>query len=133
MGGIFDMSMSKIMDRVRGEGVRVWRALGYSLSGLREVVRGERSFQVELVLVILLVPVIIGLPVGVLKKVFVIESMVLVLVVELINVAIETGVDYVSEEWHWMAKRIKDVASAGVFICLMNSLGMWVWVLVDFF
>lgn len=113
------------------ESVRIWKALGYSLAGLRAAVMGEASFRTEVVAFVVLLPLILWMPVEVLKKVLVVQSMVLVLVVELINVAIETGVNYISQERHPMAKKIKDVASGGVFLCLLNSLGMWVWALSE--
>lgn len=115
--------------KIKKETFRIWKALGYSLAGLRVAIRGEAAFQTEVLGVIVLLPLIIWLPVDVLRKVFVIESMVLVLVVELINVAIESGVNYISEARHPLAKKIKDVASASVFVCLLNSLGMWIWAL----
>lgn len=115
--------------KVYKETFRIWKALGYSMAGLRVAIKGEAAFQTELLGFIVLMPLIIWIPVDVIRKVFVIESMVLVLVVELVNVAIESTVNYISEERHPLAKKIKDVASAAVFICLMNSLGMWIWAL----
>ncbi len=111
------------------EPFRIWRALGYSLDGLKAAIKSEAAFQTEVLGIIVLLPLILWLPVDTVRKVFVIQSMVLVLVVELINVAIESGVNYISEERHPMAKKIKDVASASVFICLLNSLGLWIWAL----
>lgn len=111
------------------EPFRIWKALGYSLDGLKAAIKGEAAFQTEVLGIIVLFPLILWLPVDVVRKFFVIQSMVLVLAVELINVAIESGVNYISVERHPMAKKIKDVASASVFICLLNSLGMWIWAL----
>lgn len=115
--------------KVYKETFRIWKALGYSINGLKIAIKGEAAFQTELLAFIILTPLIVWLPVDMIRKLFVIESMVLILVVELINVAIESTVNYISEEWHPLAKKIKDVASASVFICLMNSLGMWIWAL----
>lgn len=115
--------------KVYKETFRIWKALGYSIDGLKAAIKGEAAFQTELLGFIILMPLIIWLPIEMIRKLFVIESMVLILVVELINVAIESTVNYISQEWHPLAKKIKDVASASVFICLINSLGMWIWAL----
>lgn len=117
------------MMKVFKETFRIWKALGYSLEGLKVSIRGEAAFQTELLGFIVLAPLLWWLPIDVVRKIFVMESMVLILVVELINVAIESTVDYISEKRHPVAKKIKDVASASVFICLLNSLGLWVWAL----
>lgn len=115
------------------EVVRIWKALGYSLSGVKCAITAEASFRTEVVCFIILLPLILWMPVDLVKKLLVIQSMVLVLVVELINVAIETGVDYISEEKHPLAKKIKDVASGSVLLCLLNSLGMWIWAVSGIF
>lgn len=106
---------------------RIWAALEYSLEGLKAAIKKEAAFQTEVVLLIVLLPLILWLPIEVMKKIFLIESMVLVLVVELINVALESCVNYISEERHPLAKKIKDVASGAVFLCIMNCIGMWIW------
>lgn len=131
----FTLNEGKTMIRkmFEKEPFRIWKALGYSLAGLKVAIRGEAAFQTEVLGFIISTPLILWLPVDVIRKVFVIQSMVLVLAVELINVAIESGVNYISEERHPLAKKIKDVASASVFVCLLNSLGMWIWALDGIF
>lgn len=106
---------------------RICAALGYSLEGLKAAIKKEAAFQTEVVLLIVLVPLALWLPVAVMKKVFLLESMFLILVVELINVALEGCVNYISEERHPLAKKIKDVASGAVFLCIVNCIGMWIW------
>jgi len=108
---------------------RIWAALGFSFEGLKAAIMSEAAFQIEVVLLIILVPLALWLPADVIQKIFLIESMMLVLVIELINVAIETSVNYISQERHPLAKKIKDVASAAVFICIINCICMWSWVL----
>lgn len=107
---------------------RIWAALGYSLAGLKDSIKNEAAFQTEVVLMIVLIPLALLLPVEVMQKVFLIESMVLILIVELINVSIESCVNYISKERHPLAKKIKDVASAAVFFCIINCVCMWAWV-----
>ena len=108
------------------ETVRIWKALGYSLAGLRAGF-SEPAFQTEVLLAIILIPLALWIPVDVVCKAFLVESMVLILVVELINVGLEDAINYISTERHPLAKKVKDVASASVFICLINAFAMWVW------
>lgn len=109
--------------------MRIWKALWYSLDGLKVSITGEAAFQTEVICAIILIPLALYLPVDTVRKVFAIECIVLVLVVELINVAIESAVNYISLERHPLAKKIKDVASAVVLLCIVNSIGIWIWVL----
>lgn len=108
---------------------RIWEALGYSLEGLKASIKDETAFKTEVTLIILLIPLVLWLDVEILYKIFLIQSMILVLVAELINISIETCVNYISQERHPLAKKIKDVASSAVFLCIINSIGMWLWVL----
>ena len=108
--------------------VRIWKALGYSLAGLRAAF-SEPAFRTELLLSIVLIPLALWIPVSVVCKALLVESMVLILVVELVNVGLEETINYISKERHPLAKKVKDVASASVFICLINALAMWIWAL----
>lgn len=112
---------------------RIWAALRYSLEGLKVSIKEEAAFRTEVILLIILVPLALWLPIDGFKKFFLIQSMALVVIVELINVAIECCVNYISLERHPLAKKIKDVASGAVFLCIVNSLGMWVWALWEIF
>lgn len=112
---------------------RIWAALGYSLEGLKVSLKEEAPFQTEVVLMVILVPLALWLPITTIKKVFLIESLLLVLVVELINISLETCVNYISKDRHPLAKKIKDVASAAVFICIVNCIGLWIWAIWGLF
>lgn len=105
--------------------LHVLRAGGYSIHGLGSALRHEMAFRIEAACVLLLLPVAILLPVGILFKALLISSMLLVLIVELLNSAIEWVVDYISLERHPFAKRAKDMGSAAVMLCLINSGMMW--------
>lgn len=109
--------------------MRIWAALGYSLEGLKVSIKEEAAFLTEVLILIILIPVALWLPIDLIRKVFLIESMALVLIIELVNVALECCVDYISEKRHPLAKKIKDVASAAVFLCIINCIGMWIWAL----
>ena len=104
---------------------RVWNALFYSFAGLRSAWQHEDAFRQEALLAMVLVPLAIALTSNNLARAVMIGSVLLVLVVELINSAIEATVDRVSLENHHLAKRAKDIGSAAVFIALVNVLVVW--------
>lgn len=109
---------------------RVWNALHYSLAGLAAAYRHEDAFRQEVLLAALLLPLALFLPVPGLGKAMMVASVLLVLVVELLNSAIEAVVDRVSLEKHRLAKRAKDIGSAAVLVSLLNVLLVWVLVLL---
>ena len=109
---------------------RIWNALHYSLDGLRDAFRHEDAFRQEVLLAAVLVPVALFLPVGAVGKAFMVASVLMVLVVELLNSAIEAAVDRVSLENHLLAKRAKDIGSAAVFLALLNLVAVWLLILV---
>ena len=108
---------------------RVWNALHYSLAGLRAAFSGEDAFRQEVLLAALLIPASCALPVGGVGRALMIASVLLVLIVELLNSAIEAAVDRVSLDRHHLAKRAKDIGSAAVLLALVNVLLVWLCVL----
>jgi diacylglycerol kinase (ATP) len=110
---------------------RIWNALGYSLAGLAAAFRHEAAFRQELLLAAVLIPLTLFLPAAALGKILMIASVMLVLIVELLNSAIEATVDRVSPEHHPLAKRAKDIGSAAVLLSLANVLIVWLLVLFD--
>ena len=97
----------------------VWKALHYSADGLIATFRNETAFRLELIMAVILIPIALILPLKGIEKVMLIGSVLLVLVVELLNSAVESVVDRVSEETHHLSKRAKDAGSAAVFISLV--------------
>ncbi len=104
---------------------RVWNALFYSFAGLRSAWKHEDAFRQESILAMILVPLAFLLTQNNLARAVMVASVLLVLVVELINSAIEATVDRISLENHQLAKRAKDIGSAAVFIALTNVLVVW--------
>lgn len=100
-------------------------AFGYSLAGFRHALRHEASVRQELAAIALLVPVAVLLPVDVLARLLLVLSMGLVLIVELLNSAIEATVDRISLERHPLAGRAKDLGSAAVFTAIGLSALCW--------
>lgn len=109
---------------------RVWNAMGYSMHGLRSAYRHEDAFRMELVIAAVAIPLALWLPVGNIGKALLVGSILLVLLVELINSAIEATVDRISLENHDLAKRAKDIGSAAVFVSLINAVLIWALVLL---
>ena len=104
---------------------RVLNALRYSLAGLAAAYRHEDAFRQETWLALILIPAAFFMPASALGKALMIGSVLLVLIVELINSAIEAVVDRVSLEHHRLAKRAKDIGSAAVLIALINVAVVW--------
>jgi diacylglycerol kinase (ATP) len=109
--------------------VRLINAFRYSLDGLSAAYRHEDAFRQEIWLALVLIPAAFFMPASGLGKALMIGSVLLVLVVELINSAIEAVVDRVSLDHHHLAKRAKDIGSAAVLIALINVAAVWLLVL----
>ena len=109
---------------------RVPQAMKYSLAGLRAAWQYEHAFRQELVLAIVLLVIAALTPTSRVEKALMMGSVLLVLIVELVNSAIEAVVDRISLERHPMAGRAKDIGSAAVFISLLNVLVVWGLVLI---
>lgn len=109
---------------------RVINATRYSLEGLAAAARHEDAFRQELILAAALVP--LGLWAGNdgVERALLVGSVLMVLVVELLNSAIEAAVDRVSLEDHRLAKRAKDLGSAAVMVSLATVAAVWLLVLV---
>jgi diacylglycerol kinase (ATP) len=108
---------------------RIWNALLYSVDGIKAAYRHEDGFRQEAFLAVILIPVALMLAVEGIVKAMMIASVLLVLVVELLNSAVEATVDRISMEHHPLAKRAKDIGSAAVFVSLVNVIVVWVLVL----
>ena len=108
---------------------RVWNALFYSIEGIAAAFRHEDAFRQEALLALVLIPTALFLPASGVGKALMIGSILLVLVVELLNSAVEAAVDRISLENHRLAKRAKDIGSAAVLFSLLNVVIVWVLVL----
>lgn len=97
----------------------------FALDGFFAAVRHEPSFREDLLFALLLVPFAIILPVNAVSTALMIASLILILIVELLNSAIEWVIDYLRPEQHPLAKRIKDMASAAVFLSYVNCIVVW--------
>ena len=108
---------------------RIWNAFLYSFAGLAAAFRHEDAFRQEVLLAAVLIPVAFVLPASGTGRALMIGAVLLVLIVELLNSAVEAVVDRASPEDHPLAKRAKDIGSAAVFLSLINVPVVWLLVL----
>ena len=108
---------------------RIWNAFLYSLQGLSAAFKHETAFRQEVLFAVILIPAALLLPASGAGKALMLASVLLVLIVELINSAVEAVVDRISPEHHPLAKRAKDFGSAAVFLSLINVPLVWALVL----
>lgn len=108
---------------------RIWNAFFYSLDGLAAALKHEDAFRQELLLALVLIPIALFMPVGGTGKAFMVASVLLVLITELLNSAVEAVTDRVSLEDHRLAKRAKDMGSAAVLLSLINVPVVWLLVI----
>lgn len=109
---------------------RIVDATRYSLAGLAAAVRHETAFRQELVLAAVFVPLGLVLGADGVERALLAGSILFVLVVELVNSAIEATVDRISPEEHPLAKRAKDLGSAAVMLALLQTGAVWFFVLM---
>ena len=109
---------------------RVFNAAGYSWAGLTAAFRHEDAFRQEVFLSLLLIPLALYLGQTGITRALMIAAVLLVLIVELLNSALEAAVDRISLEHHQLIKRAKDMGSAAVMIALANVVVVWALVLL---
>ncbi len=105
--------------------VRVARAFGYSMKGLKATFATEAAFRQELALCIILLPLACWLNISPAERALLIASLLLVLIVELINSAIEAVVDRIGAEHHELSGKAKDAGSAAVLLALVLAAVVW--------
>ena len=109
---------------------RLVRAFHCSVAGLRAAWQHEPSVRLELLLGVVLVPLAFLLPVSLDRSLMLVAALVPILVVELLNSAIEALADAVSEEYHPLIGRAKDIGSAAVLVTVLGAVVVWLAILV---
>ena len=104
---------------------RIFRATKFSAQGLAHAIRNEAAFRQELMLTVLLVPAAWWLGETIIERAALIGVCLLVLVVELLNSAIEAAIDRHGDEYHDLSGQAKDMGSAAVFISLLLVALVW--------
>jgi diacylglycerol kinase (ATP) len=109
---------------------RLINAFGYSLEGFKAAFVHEDAFRQEVFLAVVLIPLAVYLGKSPVEQALMIASVLLVLIVELLNSAIEAAVDHTSTEHHALAKQAKDIGSSAVFIALIIVAVVWGFILL---
>lgn len=104
---------------------RLVRATHYSLTGLQVAWRGEAAFRQELGLTVLLLPAAFWVGTGATQRAILIGSLLVVLITELLNSAIEAAIDRFGAEQHPLSGQAKDLGSAAVFVALLLVGVVW--------
>jgi len=104
---------------------RLINAFGYSMDGFKAAYQHEDAFRMEVWLAIVLTPLAFYLGNSAIARAMMLASVILVVIVELVNSAIEATVDHTSLEKHTLAKRAKDIGSAAVLLSLVNLAVVW--------
>ena len=107
----------------------IFNAARNSLAGVAAAARNEGSFQVELAVCVVLLPLGLWLGGTGVERALLVSSVLIVLCAELVNTALEAAVDRISLEIHPLAKRAKDIGSAAVMLALVNAGVVWLLVL----
>lgn len=113
------------MEMIKREVKRLGSATRFSLQGLRHAWMGEAAFRFEALLAVILLPAAMLVQVTTLERIALVGSVFLVLIVELLNSAVEAVVDRVGREHHPLSGQAKDLGSAAVFLALMLALFVW--------
>lgn len=111
---------------------RLWHATGYSMAGLRAG-WGEAAFRLEACLAVVAVPLAFWIGRGWVEVALLAGSVLLLMIVELLNTAVEAAIDRIGPEWHALSKRAKDMGSAAVFLATLLAGGIWAAALWKFF
>jgi diacylglycerol kinase (ATP) len=109
---------------------RILSATRNSLDGFVAAVRHEDAFRQELIMAAVMVPLGLYLGAGGFERALLVASVLLVLIVELLNSAVEATVDRISFDNHLLAKRAKDIGSAAVMLSIATAAIVWLLVLV---
>ena len=111
---------------------RIWKACFYSRDGLVAAIKNEAAFRQELILFFIALPLIFFIPLSLEAKLLLLMAHSIVLIVEILNSAIETVVDLATPEFSQLAKRAKDMGSAAVFLSLLLVSCLWGILIISF-
>jgi diacylglycerol kinase (ATP) len=104
---------------------RIFSAFGYSLDGFKAAWQNEAAFRQEMLVVVIGTVTALSLRISAFEKLMLIGVLVLVLIVELINSALEAVVDRISLDPHPLSKNVKDIGSAAVALAIGLAVAAW--------
>ncbi len=104
---------------------RIWHATRYSANGLRAAFANEEAFRQELLIAVVMTPAGLWLGRSAAERALLVGSLLLTLIVELLNSAVEATIDRIGLERHELSGRAKDMGSAAVFLALVLTGTVW--------
>jgi len=113
-----------LKQKLFNEAKRLRLAFGYSMAGFKFAL-GEAAFRLEIVIAAITIPLAFFITANNVERAILIGSILLLLIVELLNTAVETAINRISTEIHPLSKKAKDIGSAAVFIAAVNAALIW--------
>ncbi len=118
MGSAFDVS-------------RLARALVYSARGFRDAFMGEPAVRLHLALILVMTPLALWLGDSGVERALMTSSLLLMLIVEMLNSAVEAAIDRIGPELHELSRKAKDIGAAAVVISILTAVIVWTLALLD--
>jgi diacylglycerol kinase (ATP) len=112
---------------------RILKAFRYSYDGFIASFKTESAFRQDIVVFIVGLVAVVFLSLDLILKALLISSLILILLMELANTAIEVVIDRISDEYHELSKKAKDIGSLLVLLSFINATVIWVAVLIQQF
>lgn len=112
---------------------RLWKSFKYSLAGLKSCFKNEPAFRLEVYTLLIAIPLGILIASNPVECILLIGSILLIMIVELLNSAIENVNDRIGTEYHELCERAKDQSSAAVFVSIILALVIWIIILTENF
>lgn len=119
-----------MLSYIRTQSTRILKAFSYSKDGLATTLKTEAAVQQWAAIAVITIPLGLWLGQGGVEKAMLVGTVFFVVIVELINTAIEAVVDRISEERHPLSKLAKDIGSATVLLAALNAIVVWTLVLI---
>ena len=119
--------MKKLLIKIA---VKIKDATYYSINGLNAVFKDEFAFRLELIVGLIALPLAVFFGKSALERAVLISVLIIVLIAELLNSAIETTLNRIDLNWHPLTKKAKDMGSAAVFLSIMNALIVWLIIII---
>lgn len=110
---------------------RILKAIVFSYDGFKAAYASEAAFRQDLIVVCIGFIALFFLPVSLVAKALMASSLLLILLMELVNTAIETVIDRISEEYHLLSKKAKDIGSLLVLLSFLNAAMIWAAVIIQ--
>ena len=114
------------MDKPKGL-KRIINAFKYSLKGFKSAIKYETAFRQELIMLVIAYVIVMLIDFSIYERILLLGSIGVVMIVELINSAIECVVDRIGTERHELSGRAKDYGSAAVCLSLLLTATLWIY------